>query len=188
MRVIAGSARRLNLITIPGDNTRPTTDRIKETLFNIINNDLYGKNFLDLFSGSGAIGIEALSRGAKESVFVENNPKASNCILENLKFTKLYEQGIVLKKDALSAIKEMDSKNKVFDFIYMDPPYNKGLEREVLKELSNTKIINNETMIIIEADKNDNFEDITIMGYKIVREKIYKTNKHVFAYFIQEGL
>ena len=76
MRVIAGSARRLTLKTIEGMDTRPTTDRIKETLFNMIQNDIYGCTFLDLFSGSGAIGIEALSRGAKEAVFVEKNPKA----------------------------------------------------------------------------------------------------------------
>ena len=75
MRVIAGSARRLTLKTIEGMDTRPTTDRIKETLFNMIQNDIYGCTFLDLFSGSGAIGIEALSRGAKEAVFVEKNPE-----------------------------------------------------------------------------------------------------------------
>ena len=75
MRVIAGSARRLTLKTIEGMDTRPTTDRIKETLFNMIQNDIYGCTFLDLFSGSGAIGIEALSRGAKEAVFVEKNQK-----------------------------------------------------------------------------------------------------------------
>lgn len=188
MRVIAGSARRLNLKTIPGDNTRPTTDRIKETLFNIINNDLYGKTFLDLFSGSGAIGIEALSRGAKEAVFVENNPKASACILENLNFTKLSDQSTLIKKDAVSAIRELNSKNIVFDFIYMDPPYNKGLEREVLKDLLNTKIINKDTVIIIEADKSDDFSDIKGLGYEIDREKIYKTNKHIFVFLNQEGL
>ena len=80
MRVIAGSARRLTLKTIEGMDTRPTTDRIKETLFNMIQNDIYGCTFLDLFSGSGAIGIEALSRGAKEAVFVEKNPKAADYI------------------------------------------------------------------------------------------------------------
>lgn len=85
MRVIAGSARRLTLKTIEGMDTRPTTDRIKETLFNMIQNDIYGCTFLDLFSGSGAIGIEALSRGAKEAVFVEKNPKAADCIRDNLK-------------------------------------------------------------------------------------------------------
>ena len=89
MRVIAGSARRLLLKTIDGLDTRPTTDRIKETLFNMLQNDIPGCIFLDLFSGSGAIGIEALSRGAREAVLVENNPKAVSCIRENLKTTKL---------------------------------------------------------------------------------------------------
>ena len=89
MRVIAGSARRLTLKTIEGMDTRPTTDRIKETLFNMIQNDIYGCTFLDLFSGSGAIGIEALSRGAKEAVFVEKNPKAADCIRDNLKAARL---------------------------------------------------------------------------------------------------
>ena len=89
MRVIAGSARSLKLKTLDGMDTRPTTDRIKETLFNIINPSIYGSIFLDLFSGSGGIGIEALSRGAKEAVFVENNPKAMACVKDNLKFTRL---------------------------------------------------------------------------------------------------
>ena len=79
MRVIAGTARRLNLVTVPGTDTRPTTDRIKETLFNILQPDIPGCRFLDLFSGSGGIGIEALSRGAAEAVFVENNRRGPAC-------------------------------------------------------------------------------------------------------------
>ena len=88
MRVIAGSARRMPLVTPKGNATRPTTDRIKETLFNIIQNDIQGCEFLDLFAGSGGIGIEALSRGAKEAYFVEKNTDAVKIITENLKFTK----------------------------------------------------------------------------------------------------
>ena len=85
MRVIAGKARRLPLKTIEGLDTRPTTDRIKETLFNILQNDLYDIRFLDIFSGSGGIGIEALSRGASEAYFIENNRAAAACIKENLR-------------------------------------------------------------------------------------------------------
>ena len=84
MRVIAGTARSLPLKTIDGPETRPTTDRIKETLFNMLQMDVPGCRFLDLYAGSGAIGIEALSRGARQSVFVEHNPKAAQCIRENL--------------------------------------------------------------------------------------------------------
>mgnify|MGYP002709412550 CR=1 FL=1 len=97
MRVIAGSAKHLNLKTIEGLDTRPTTDRIKETLFNMLQTDIPGCRFLDLFSGSGAIGIEALSRGAREAVFVESNPKAATCIRENLQFTQLQEHAEVLQ-------------------------------------------------------------------------------------------
>ena len=101
MRVIAGKARRLNLKTIPGIDTRPTTDRIKETLFNILQPELLECRFLDLFSGSGGIGIEALSRGASYAVFVEKNPKAAACIRENLAFTKLAEDGKLLNMDEM---------------------------------------------------------------------------------------
>ena len=101
MRVIAGSAKRLQLKTIEGMDTRPTTDRIKETLFNMITPSLYDCRFLDLFAGSGGIGIEALSRGAKEAVFVEKNPKAVSCIKENLKYTKLDSNAQVMATDVL---------------------------------------------------------------------------------------
>ena len=92
MRVIAGKARRIQLKSMEGMNTRPTTDRIKETLFNMLSQDIYGCHFLDLFSGSGAIGIEALSRGAASAVFVEHNRQAVACIKENLTKTKLMSQ------------------------------------------------------------------------------------------------
>ena len=102
MRVIAGSARRLLLKTIEGMDTRPTTDRIKETLFNMLNTQIPGCTFLDLFSGSGAIGIEALSRGAKQAFFVESNPEAVSCIRENLSRTHLEEGALVLNCDVIA--------------------------------------------------------------------------------------
>ena len=89
MRVIAGKARRIQLKSMEGMNTRPTTDRIKETLFNMLSQDIYGCHFLDLFSGSGAIGIEALSRGASHAVLVEQDSKAADCILENILFMEM---------------------------------------------------------------------------------------------------
>ena len=104
MRVIAGSARSLKLKTLEGIETRPTTDRIKETLFNMISPQMYDCIFLDLFAGSGGIGIEALSRGAKEAVFVEKNPKAMECVKENLKFTRLEKKGLTLTKDVMNAL------------------------------------------------------------------------------------
>ena len=107
MRVIAGSARRLLLKTVEGMDTRPTTDRIKETLFNMIQNDLYGRSFLDLFAGSGAIGIEALSRGASEAVFIDNGIRQVSCIRDNLKTTKLESGAKVLNCGVLEGLSRL---------------------------------------------------------------------------------
>lgn len=182
MRVIAGTAKRLQLKTVKGDNTRPTTDRIKETLFNMLQNDIEGCGFLDLFSGSGAIGIEALSRGAKEAVFVENNKEAINCIKENLIFTKLVNSGIVMSYDVMTAISMLEGRNAKFDIVFMDPPYNKEIEKEVLDRLKQSEIIDSDTMIIVEASLNTSFSYLRDMGYELFKEKKYKTNKHMFIY------
>lgn len=186
MRVIAGTAKRLQLKTVKGDNTRPTTDRIKETLFNMLQNDIEGCRFLDLFSGSGAIGIEALSRGAKEAVFVENNKEAINCIKENLIFTKLVNSGIVMSYDVMTAISMLEGRNAKFDIVFMDPPYNKEIEKEVLDRLKQSEIIDSDTMIIVEASLNTSFSYLRDMGYELFKEKKYKTNKHMFIYKNQD--
>ena len=174
MRVIAGKARRLNLKTIPGLETRPTTDRIKETLFNILQPELLECRFLDLFAGSGGIGIEALSRGADLAVFVEKNPKAAACIKENLAFTKLAEGGKLLNMDVLQALRSLEGKG-AFDIIFMDPPYNKELEY-----LQDSTVADENTLIIVEADLETDFSYAEGLGYKQLRSKEYKTNKHVF--------
>ena len=180
MRVIAGSARSLKLKTLEGLDTRPTTDRIKETLFNMIQNDIYGSSFLDLFAGSGAIGIEALSRGADECVFVENNSKAVEVINDNLEFTKLKDNAIVLAKSYEVAIAELEAKNMVFDVVFMDPPYDKELEKNVLELLEKSVIINNDTIVIVEASLDTSFDYLDSLGFEIYKEKTYKTNKHLF--------
>ena len=108
MRIIAGTARSLPLKTIEGMDTRPTTDRIKETLFNMLQNDVPGCYFLDLFAGSGQIGLEAVSRGARYAVFVENNKKACACIEDNIHFTKFDRETKLLQSDVISAIRSME--------------------------------------------------------------------------------
>ncbi len=179
MRVIAGSAKRIQLKTIEGLDTRPTTDRIKETLFNMLQYDLYDTTFLDLFSGSGGIGIEALSRGAKKAIFVEQNGKATQCIRENLKVTKLENQGEVMQCDAISALHRMENTVCV-DYIFMDPPYNQELEKQVLEYLANSSILSEDAMIIVEASKETKFDYLEDFSFKIVKIKEYKTNKHLF--------
>ena len=179
MRVIAGSARSLKLKTVEGLSTRPTTDRIKETLFNILNPYVYGANFLDLFAGSGGIGIEALSRGARNAVFVEKAPKAVACIKENLAKTKMENDAVVMATDAVSAIYRLDGGEPA-DFIFMDPPYNQQLEQQVLEALKDSTLVDEYTTIIIEADLHTDFSYVEDLGYEITKQKKYKTNQHVF--------
>lgn len=179
MRVIAGTAKRLQLKTLEGLDTRPTTDRIKETLFNMLTPHLYDCYFLDLFAGSGAIGIEALSRGAGRAVFVEKNPKAMACIRENLKHTKLEKKAEMIQSDVMSALQRLDGKME-FDFIFMDPPYDQEWEKRVLEYLTDAPLLSEDGVIIVEASKGTSFDYVQDMGYTIIKEKIYKTNKHVF--------
>ena len=179
MRVIAGTAKRLQLKTLDGMETRPTTDRIKETLFNMIAPSVFGSVFLDLFAGSGGIGIEALSRGAKEAVFVEKNPKAMACVKENLNYTKLSEKAMTMTKDVLTALYQLEGE-KVFDFVFMDPPYDQDLERQVLTYLSGSELIYEDTVSIVEASKHTDFSYLEDLGFTLIKEKEYKTNKHVF--------
>ncbi len=188
MRVIAGKARRLLLKTVPGLDTRPTTDRIKETLFNILQNDLYDIRFLDLFSGSGGIGIEALSRGAREACFVDSSRAAAACIRDNLEFTHLSAQARIFSCDVMTALARLE-KEEPFQIIFMDPPYGKELERRVLEYLSVRPVsfANEETLIIVEASAETDFSYTEALGYTVLREKNYKTNKHVFLKLRRKG-
>lgn len=179
MRVIAGTARSLQLKTLDGLDTRPTTDRIKETLFNMLAPYLYDCIFLDLFAGSGGIGIEALSRGAMEAVFVEKNPKAMACIKENLKHTRLERKALTISSDVMTALYRLEGE-KQFDYIFMDPPYNQGLERQVLDYLAGSDLLADQGVIIVEAARDTKFDYLDDMGFYILKEKMYKTNKHVF--------
>ena len=160
MRVISWSARRIQLKTVEGMGTRPTTDRIKETLFNILQPELYRARFLDLFSGSGAIGIEALSRGCGMAVFVENDREATACIRENLERTKLFETAEVMQKDVFAALETLEKEGKSFDIIFMDPPYDRLFEKKVLDRLSGSVLIHEETLIVVEASLKTDFSYI----------------------------
>ena len=179
MRIIAGTARSLPLKAVEGMETRPTTDRIKETLFNMIQMTVPGSIFIDLFSGSGGIGIEALSRGAKHAYFVENAKEAISCIQENLVFTKFTDRATLLKQDVLSALSMISEKEA--DIVFMDPPYELSIEESVFHALAEQKYITENTVIIVEAKLDRNFDFLNELGFEVTREKNYKTNKHVFC-------
>lgn len=177
MRVIAGKYKRLQLNTIKGEKTRPTTDRIKETLFNIIGDRVYNKNFLDLFAGSGQIGIEALSRGAKYVTFIDNNNDCIKCINDNIKKCNITDNYQIIKGNCISELKR---QSMCYDIVFLDPPYNKELEKDILKHLVNSNNINKDSLIILEADKNLDISYINSYGLDIIQDKKYKTNRHLF--------
>ena len=183
MRVIAGTARSLPLRCPNGMNTRPTSDRIKETLFNMLQTNIPGSVFMDIFSGSGGIGIEALSRGAKKAYFIENDHAAIDCIQHNLQFTKFTDEAVLLKQDAVSALNNIYEKE--IDIVFMDPPYGQELEKQVLSAIKGYKYITTNTLFIVEADLVTDFSYLTTLGYMILKEKKYKTSRHLFLQLVK---
>lgn len=179
MRVISGSARSIRLKTLEGMNTRPTQDRIKETLFNMLQTDIPGCRFLDLFSGSGGIGIEAASRGASKAVLIESNTKACQIIKDNVAVTRLADRCQVIHGELPRAL-DLLKQEEVFDFIFMDPPYNQFWEKKILEHLRGSSLIDSYTSIIVEASLDTDFSYLDELGYEIYKDKRYKTNKHVF--------
>lgn len=178
MRVIAGSARSISLITPKGLETRPTVDKYKETLFNCLQSYVGNAVFVDLFSGSGGIGIEALSRGAARCYFVDNSKEANACIVTNLKKTHLEDKAFVFKEDVFFFIK--NRLKEIPDVIFIDPPFKEHLENRVISFLQSEGKIGDDTIIVTECDYDADFSFLSDLNLEIFKEKEYKTNKHVF--------
>ena len=147
MRVITGKARGVNLKTPEGLQTRPTTDRVKEALFSVIQFDIPTASVLDLFGGTGQLGIEALSRGAKRAVFVDESEKACRLIRENLKRTLLEQEGTVVRSDYLDFLSRCREK---FDIIFLDPPYAEVFLENALKRITEIDILQSGGIIVTE--------------------------------------
>jgi len=154
MRVIGGWARGRRLQGPKGSGVRPTSDRVREALFNILSPRIAGCNFLDLCAGTGAVGIEALSRGARSATFVEKNPKTASFIRRNLKETGLADRAAVLVMDFRRALLELHRKGETFDIVFVDPPYRLGQEDAALSELSASNLLVKDGLVITESDSN----------------------------------
>lgn len=150
MRVITGSARGRNLVTPPGLDTRPTSDMTKGAVFSILQMVIENSDFLDLFAGSGQMGVEALSRGAKSATFIDKDPKAIAAIKENLKNCGLMEKSRVAMMDSVSYIQNCNNK---FDLIFLDPPYNRELIAAVLPHCA--RCLEEDGLILCETEKNE---------------------------------
>lgn len=154
MRVITGSARGCRLSTLPGEDTRPTTDKVKEGLFSAIQFDIEGRRVLDLFAGSGQLGIEALSRGASGCVFVDRNPEAVAIIKQNLQKTNLFSRSQVIATDALSYL---ERPKDAFDLVFLDPPYASDLLACALNKAAT--LVNDGGILVCESDEGADLPD-----------------------------
>lgn len=187
MKVVAGSVRGFHLVVPSGNNTRPTSNRIKETLFNILQWDVPESRFLDLFSGSGGIAVEALSRGATEAVLVEYDREALRCIRENLEHTGMEHQSTVMAMDVMQALRRLDQIGKPFDIIFMDPPYRKKWEEKIIPYLLQSSLVQEDTLIIVETSLDTDISYMQNYPCKIERIKEYKSNQHVFLRVVKNS-
>ena len=172
LRVITGIAKGYKLKTVKGLNTRPTSDKVKGALFNILAGRIEGSSVLDLFAGTGNLGIEALSRGADLAVFIDKSPESISVIKENLKHTRLEDKATVIPGDVLVILKKMSIVHKKYDIIFMDPPYNKNLVQETLKIIEENDIINEKGIIVAERSVKDDI-GINLEKLKLFREQRY---------------
>lgn len=155
MRVIAGKYKSRRLIAPAGVQTRPTSDRLRETLFNVVAPRMEGSVWLDLFAGSGAVGIEALSRGARSVYFVESSTAAARVIGKNLHTLKIEDGAEVIERDAANALRMLDAQAVLCDFVFLDPPYRKmGDYEQVLGFLSQSRLLGEGCQVIAEHDKH----------------------------------
>ena len=157
MRVITGTARGRRLKELAGMETRPTTDRVKEGLFNIIQFNIEGRSVLDLFAGTGQLGIEALSRGAARATFVDQRKDAVNLVGENLKLTGLYDRGRVICGDAMAFLAACREK---FDLVFLDPPYGTGLLEQALSKITQFDILRQHGIIVCESKISQEFPPV----------------------------
>lgn len=150
MRVIAGVHKGRNIRPVPNKLTRPTTDKVKEALFHMIGPYFEGGMCLDLFAGSGGLGIEALSRGVEQAIFVDKHPKAIATIHENLKTLKLEDQAEVYRTDALRALKAAGKRELKFDWVFLDPPYGKVSFESLFESLHSHHLVAKDATIVCE--------------------------------------
>lgn len=168
MRVISGKYQRKKLNTIDSMDTRPTTDRVKENIFNLTQKYIYGTIVIDLFAGSGGLGIEAISRGAKKVYFVENNHKMCQVLKNNL--DGISEEYEVICAQALTSLEMICQKTPHIDILFLDPPYDSEYVMQCLQIVLNTSAFDQDSLIVIETHRN--YQN-PFLGFEVIKEKQY---------------
>ena len=185
MRVTTGSARGRVLKSVPGDTTRPITDIVKQAVFNILQDDVQGSSWLDLFAGTGAVGIEALSRGAADATFIDNAPEAIDTIKDNLASTRLIERARVVRQDAFRFLR---GAPREFDFIYVAPPQYAGLWAKALQALDAAPgWLAENGEIIVQIDPSE-FQALVLKNFELVEERKYGKTLVCFYQRPEEGV
>ena len=184
IRIISGEKRGRLLKTPEGRDTRPTSDRVKESLFNILQGRITGARILDLFAGSGSLGLEALSRGARHAVFVEKGLKAASILRGNCEGLAYGDRTEILVMDAAAAVTLLAERGDSFDVILMDPPYDRDLEETILKAVSERRMLNPEGVFVIEHLTGDPMPD-SMEG--LVRMDCRKYGNTSISFYIRGG-
>lgn len=171
MRIIAGESKGRTLEAVKGRKTRPTSDKVKESLFSIIQNRIEGSLILDLFGGTGALGLEALSRGADRAIFVDRDINAIKTIRRNCQVLGYETRSEVYRNDALSSLTGLAKGGILFDIIFMDPPYDKDYEKGILSAIDDLNILHNHGIIVVEHDAKLSLPDKVAKLYCYDRRK-----------------
>lgn len=172
MRIITGLAKGIRLKAPKGMDTRPTADRVKESMFNILGDIVDDAKVLDLFGGTGNLGLEALSRGASKAVFIDQNQNSITAIKENINLTKMNQKAVVYKMDSLLSLSRLAREQYKFDLVFCDPPYNKGLVEKSLMKLVENNVLEDEAIIVVEHSKHESIPD-DFSNYEVRRSEKY---------------
>ena len=168
MRIISGTRRGQKLIEFDGESIRPTTDRVKESIFNLIQGYIYDSKVLDLFGGSGALSFESLSRGAESAVIVDMDSKSIKVIKENSERLRFSENVSIINK---SAEDYLESAKEKFDIVFLDPPYNKGFIKPIIERILEKNILEEDGIIVLESDHVDEHGEMD--GLLMIKQKKY---------------
>jgi len=188
MRIVTGKFKGREIISPPKSiELRPTSDRVREAIFDVVRFNIVDSVFLDLFAGSGAIGIEAISEGASFAVFVEKNPVALRVIKENIKMLGIENQALIIKQDVLNFMKSpfsFESFKEKFDFVFLDPPYASRLAKEVVQKLTDFPFLNKDCIVIAEHSTEEILEETYKGKYPLQKFEEKKYGTIAVSYYI----
>ena len=172
MRIITGKARGLKLTTPKNMDVRPTSDRVKESLFNIIGTKIVGTRVLDLFAGTGNLGLEAWSRGAEKVVFIDESQASLQLVRSNITKAKAENETKVLKGNAVKVIADLAARGERFDFVFCDPPYNKGLPAQIIEQVAKYEIVVPGGYLVVEHSQHEILPELPLK-LEIIRSEKY---------------